>query len=160
MRSIFSLFPMGFRNETQNWTSRFHNLSNFIQILKFDTSMSLWMNSLIIYIQIYVFGEGHNFDPFSCSIFPYFQWVSEWEPKNCTSRFQNLSNFIPILKFDTSLSLWMNSLIIYIQIYLLGEGHNFDPFSCSIFPYFQWVSEWEPKTALPDSITWEVWFQF
>jgi len=90
---------------TQNNTSRFHNLSNFIPIFKFDTFMSLWMNSLIIYIQIYVLGEAHNFNPSSCSIFPYFQWVSEWEPNNCTSRFHNSGNFIPILKCDTSMSL-------------------------------------------------------
>jgi len=27
------------------------------------------------------------------------------------------------------------------------EGRNFTPFTCSIFPYFQWPSEWWPKSA-------------
>jgi len=50
--------------------------------------------------------------------------------------------------------LWFNSLIIYIQFSILHGGQNFSPFSCSEFSYFQWLSEWDTKSALPDSITW------
>jgi len=52
---------------------------------------------------------GHNFSPFSCSQFPYFVILAHFHvrnfrismafrmwPKNCTSRFHNLGNWIPI----------------------------------------------------------------
>jgi len=60
----------------------------------------------------------------------------------------------PDFDWHTSMNLWLNSLIFYIQIFLFKDGQNFNPFSCSIFPFFQWLSELEPKTALSDSITW------
>jgi len=107
--------------------------------------MNLWLNSLTFYIKIYLSSEGRKFNPFSSSIFRYFQWGPEWKPKICTSRFHNLSNCIPIYKWDTSLNLWLNSLTFDIKIYLLRETRNFNPFSCSIFRFFQWGPEWEPK---------------
>jgi len=51
--------------------------------------MSLWWNFLMFYIQIFLFNEGPNFNPFSCSIFPYFQSLSEWDPKNGSLTFIN-----------------------------------------------------------------------
>jgi len=48
--SDFSVFPMAFRMVTQNCSSRFHNLSYRIPIFMWDTSMSLWLNSLIFCI--------------------------------------------------------------------------------------------------------------
>jgi len=80
--------------------------------------------------------------------------------QNCTSRFHNLSTYIPILTWDTSMNLWLNSLTIWIRLIRLIEGPNFDPFSCLIFAYFQWFSVYEPKTALLDSITWVIRFRF
>jgi len=135
---------------TQNCTSKLHNLSCWIPILKCDTSTSLWLDSLIFCIKLLLLKEGQIFYPFSCSNFPSIQGLLEWEPKTALLEPITLS---PILKCDTSINLWMNFLITCIQILLVNEGRNFDPFSCSIFPYFQWVSEWEPKTALLDSIT-------
>jgi len=38
----FSTFLVDFRIRPQNCTSRFHNLSNWILILAWDTFMSLW----------------------------------------------------------------------------------------------------------------------
>jgi len=73
----FSVFPMGFRMRPQNCTSRFHNFSYRSPILKWDTSMSLWGNSLMVYIKMLLLNGGPIFNPFSCSIYPYFQWVSE-----------------------------------------------------------------------------------
>jgi len=128
--SDFSVIPMSFKMGNQNCTSRFHNLSYCTPILMWDTSMSLWWNSLIIYIQIFLLKEGHNFNPFSCLIFQSFRMGTQ----TYTSRFRNLSNWTPILMWDTSMSLWWNSPIIYIQIFLLKEGLNFNPFSCLIFP--------------------------
>jgi len=110
-----------------------------------DTSMSLWFNSLNFYIKIYLLGDGWNFNTFSCSIFPYYQWGPKWEPKIGASRSHNLSYCIPIYKWDTSLNLRLNSLMIYIKIYLLGDGWNFSPFPCSIFTYFQCGPKWESK---------------
>jgi len=65
-----SVFLKALRMETQNRTSAIHNFSYWIPILMWDTSMSLWLNSLIFYIQIFIIGEGHNFNPFSSFIFP------------------------------------------------------------------------------------------
>jgi len=73
----FSVFPMVFGIGTQNLTSKLHNFANWIPILEVDTSMTLWLNSLMIYIKIFVLEEGRNFTPFTCSIFPYFQWFPE-----------------------------------------------------------------------------------
>jgi len=77
----FFLFPMVFGMGTQNCTSKFHNLSFWTPILKCDTFMSFELNYLMFCIEIFPFREVQNFDPFSCSIFSYFQWFSEWEPK-------------------------------------------------------------------------------
>jgi len=44
------LLSNGFQKGTQNCTSRFHNLSNWTPILKCDTSISLWLNSLMFCI--------------------------------------------------------------------------------------------------------------
>jgi len=82
--------------------------------------------------------------------------VSGIETQKLAFKFHNLGNWIPILKWDTSMSLWLNSLIYYIKMYLFKEGLNFYPFSCSIFLYFQWFPEQEPKTKLPNSITWVI----
>jgi len=73
----FSVFLMVFGIGTQNSTSKFHNLGNWIPILEIDTSMSLLLNSLMVYTKAYLLKEGQNFTPLSCSIFPYFQWFSE-----------------------------------------------------------------------------------
>jgi len=127
----FSVFSWGPGWEPKICTSRFHNYSYGIPIYKWDTSLNLWLNSLTFYIQIYFLGEGRKFNPFSYSIFPNFQWGPEWAPKICTSRFHNLSYWTPIYKWDTSLNLWMNSLIFCIKIYLESEGRNFNPFSYS-----------------------------
>jgi len=75
----FSVFPMVFGKGTQNSTSKFHNFANWIPILEVDNSMSLWSNSLMVYIKIFVLKEGRNFTLLSCSIFPYFQWFPEYE---------------------------------------------------------------------------------
>jgi len=37
------------------------------------------------------------------------------------------------LMWDTSMSLWLNSLIIYIKTYHLNKGQNFDPLLKGIF---------------------------
>jgi len=52
---------MDFRIGTKNWTSKFHNLIYWLPILKWDTSMNSWLNSLIIYIKIFLLKEGPNF---------------------------------------------------------------------------------------------------
>jgi len=65
----FSVFPMAFRTGAQNCTSTIHNLSYMVPIFKWDTSMNLWLNSLIFYIKILLFNEGQNFNPFSYLIF-------------------------------------------------------------------------------------------
>jgi len=65
----FYLIPMGFRMGTQNCTSKFHSLSNWIPIYTWDTSMNLWLNSLLFYIQIFILKGGPSFDPFSSSNF-------------------------------------------------------------------------------------------
>jgi len=136
---------MGSRMGPKICTSRFHNLSNCIPIYKWDTSLKWWLNSLTFCIKIYLLSEGRNFNPFLCSILQYFQWGPEWEPKISTFRVHNLSYYIPIYKWDTSLKWWLNSLTFCIKIYLLSDGRNFNPFSCSNFTYFQWGPEWEPK---------------
>jgi len=59
----FSVIPMGFSIGTQNCSSRFHNLSFWFPILMWDTSMSLWWNSLMFYIQIFLLKEGHILNP-------------------------------------------------------------------------------------------------
>jgi len=46
---------------TQKWTSNFHNLGKWIPILKWDASINLLWNSLIICIQIFLTYEGQNF---------------------------------------------------------------------------------------------------
>jgi len=148
-----SVFPLVFRMGTQKWTSSSHNLGKWIPILKWYTSMNLWWNTTIIYIQIFLIYKGQNFNPFSCSIFPYFQCFRMGTQK-WTSNFHNLGKWIPILKWDTSMNLWCNSLIIYIQIFSLFEGQKFNPFSCPIFPYFQRLLEWAPKNGLLTFITW------
>jgi len=68
----FSVFPMVFGMGTQNSTSKFHNLGNLIPILEIDTSLNLWLNSLMIYTKMYLLKEGLHFNPFSCSVFRYF----------------------------------------------------------------------------------------
>jgi len=65
----FSVFPVTFRIRSQNFTSNFHNLGNFFPISTWNTSMNLWLNSLTFYIKIFLFDEGRNFNPFSCSNF-------------------------------------------------------------------------------------------
>jgi len=65
----FSVFPMAFRIATQNCTFGFHNLGICIPILTWDISMNLWLNSLKLYIKIFLFKEGQPFNPFLCSIF-------------------------------------------------------------------------------------------
>jgi len=61
-------------------------------------------------------------------------WRRRIGPQNCTSKFHILSYCVPIHKWDTSMNLWRNYQIIYVKKYLLGDGLNFSPFSCSIFP--------------------------
>jgi len=134
----FFKFPMTFRMRPRICTSRFYNLSNWIPIKTWDTSMNLYLKSLINYIKIFVLSAVQIFNPFSCSDFSFFQWLSEWEPK--TAHPDDLSNWIPILSWDTSMNLWLNSLIFYIEILLIKEDPNFDPFLCSGFPSFQWFS--------------------
>jgi len=68
---------------------------------------------------------------FDFSVIP---MASSMGAQNCTSRFHNFGNWIPIGLCDTSSSLWGNSLVIYINIILQNEGQIFNPFSCSIFP--------------------------
>jgi len=68
---------MAFRTGTQNYTSKFYNLGNWIPILEFDTSMSLLLNFLMVYTKANLLKEAQNFTPLSCSIFPYFQWFPE-----------------------------------------------------------------------------------
>jgi len=80
--------------------------------------------------------------------------------QNRTSIFHNLGGLIPILRCYTSKNLWWNSLIICIQIFYLNEGQKFDPFHVRFFQYFQWLSEWEQKSALLDAITWVVLLRF
>jgi len=115
----FSVFPKAFRMRTQIWISNFHNLGKWVPILKWDTSMNSWWNSLIICIQIFLLYEGQNFNPFSCSIFPYFQSLSEWEPKKGTFNFHNLGKWILILKWDTSMNLWWN---INVRFFRTSNG--------------------------------------
>jgi len=50
--------------------------------------------------------------------------------KICTSTIHNLGNMIPIFKWDTSMSLWLNYLIFYHKILRINEGKHFNPFSC------------------------------
>jgi len=50
----FYLIPMAFRMRTENFTSKFHNLGNWIPIYTWDTSINLWMNFLLFYIQIFL----------------------------------------------------------------------------------------------------------
>jgi len=145
------------------------------------------LNSLIFHIKCFLFGVGQNFNQFSWSIFQYFKWlIQNGNPKlqlldsitlvissrfhnlGSTSRFHNLSNGIPILTWDTSMNLWLNSLMslwlnylmVFTKIFLLKEGQNFTPFSCSIFPNFRCGPEWGPKIALLNSITWVVGSRF
>jgi len=98
--------------------------------------MSLWLNFLICYIKCVIFNEGQKFNPFSCSIFSYFK-VFRTEAKNGTSRFPNFRCWTLILKWDTFMNLWLNFLICYIKIFMFNESQKFNPFSCSIFSYFQ-----------------------
>jgi len=49
----FSVFQTAFRRGTKNRTSRIHNMSYWNPILKFDTSMNLWLNFITLYIQIF-----------------------------------------------------------------------------------------------------------
>jgi len=126
------IFPYlnGFQNMIQNGTSRFHNFRCWTPILKCDTSMSLWLNSLICYIKIFIFYEDQNFNPFSYSIFPYFQQ----EPK---TTLLNSITFVVGPQFWCAIPqwVWLNFLIFYIKIFMFNEGQKFNPFSCSIFPY-------------------------
>jgi len=82
----FSVISMAFRIATQNCTSKFYNLSNFIPILTCDTSMSLWLNSLMFYIKSFLFGGGHNFNPFSCSISLQMQRGRDAAHRHCGGR--------------------------------------------------------------------------
>jgi len=59
--------------------------------------------------------------------------MAQLRPKKSTSRFHNLSYWTQILMWDTSMSLWWNSLMTCIQTFLLRGGHNFDLFSCLIY---------------------------
>jgi len=120
----FSVIPMVFRMGTHNCTSRFRNLSYRIPILKWDTSMNLWLNFLIIFIKVYLLNEGKKFNPFSCSILSVISMVFRMGTQNCTSRFHNLGYCIPILKWDTSMNLWVNSLLFYIKCFLFKAGQN------------------------------------
>jgi len=130
----FSVIPMAFRMGTQNCTSRFHKFSNLIPISTWDTSMNLWLNSLIIHIQIIIFNEGQNCNQFSCSI-SVISMAVRMGTQNCTSRFHNFSYWSPILTCHTSMSLFLNSLTFYTKSLLFDEGQNFNPFPCSIFPH-------------------------
>jgi len=69
---LFSVFLMGFSMGPQNCTFGFHNLSYCIAIWKWDTSMSLWLNFLMIDIKTLPLKEGPNFSLFLCYFFPYF----------------------------------------------------------------------------------------
>jgi len=60
---------MAFRIKTQTCSSKFHNLSYLNPICKWDTYMSLWLKTLILYIKSFLFDEGQNFNPFTCLIF-------------------------------------------------------------------------------------------
>jgi len=104
-----------FQTGTQKLTSSFHNLCYWNPILKKDASMCLWINFLIFYIIICLLKEGQNFNPSSCSVFPK---VFRIGTQNCTSKFHNLSCCKPILTWDTSMNLWFNFLIFYIQTFL------------------------------------------
>jgi len=61
----FSVISMILRMGTQICPSRFHNLGNWIPILKSDTSTNLGLNSLLFYIKIILLRKGKNFNPFS-----------------------------------------------------------------------------------------------
>jgi len=131
----------GFQKGTQNY----HNFANWIPILEGDTFMSLWLNSLMVYIKHFLLKKCQNFTPFHVRFFRISNGFQKGT-QNCASKFHNLSNSIPILTWDTSKNLWLNSLTICIQIIRLIEGPNFDPFSCLIFPYFQWLLKYmSPK---------------
>jgi len=80
--------------------------------------------------------------------------------QKCISGFHNLSYWIPILKWDTSMGWWLSSLTIYININIYMRGSKFYPVFMSLFPCFQWDSVWVPKTALPDSITSVIGYRF
>jgi len=54
---------------TQNCTSKFHNLTYTIPILKWDAFMNMWIISLTYYIKSFLLREGQNFNPFTCLIF-------------------------------------------------------------------------------------------
>jgi len=54
-------------------------------------------------------------------------------PQNCISRFHNFSYCSPILMSDTSMSLWLNSLIFCIKTFYLREDQNFSLSSSNIF---------------------------
>jgi len=82
------------------------------------------------------------------------------QAQNCTSRFNNLGNWISIWTGDTSMSLWWNSLMVYAQIFLFKKALIFNHFSCPIFRKFQWLSKWDHKTALLYSINWVIGSRF
>jgi len=94
---------------------------------------------------------------FDFSVFPMAFSIGS---QNCTVKYQNMCNWIPILTRDTSMNSWWNYLIICIKVLLLKEGHNFNPFSCSIFRNLQWLSVLEPKIALLSFITWVIGSRF
>jgi len=77
----FSVFPMAIRIETQDCISRLHNLKYWIPFLKSDISMNLLFNSLMFYVNLYLFKDGQNLSPLPCYIFPYFELLSERELK-------------------------------------------------------------------------------
>jgi len=100
-----------------------------------DTSIGLGLNFLIIYIQDLLFSVVQNFNPFSCWILSYFHWVSEWVPKPALLKLHILTYWIPIWMWDTSISLWVHSLIIYIQDLFLSEVQNCNLFRLLNFRY-------------------------